>query len=157
MKVYSITETIDALPNVIWDVLTDPSKYHQWNPSLHKAEGQVKSGGRLKLYMKAQPERAIGIKVTAFDPDEYMVWVGGMPFGLFKGVRTFTLTHLVDDTTKFEMEEVFSGLMSGFILRSMPDMNVLFQQFTQGLKRQAESITNAKRKSEYIDDRENEY
>ena len=39
---------------------------------------------------------------------------GGMPFGLFKGERTFTLTPR-SGAVEFAMREVFSGLLSPLI------------------------------------------
>ena len=61
-----------------------------------------------------------------------------MPLGLFKGVRTYTLTPQGDGTTEFSMEEVFSGLLEPLISKSIPDMSESFEQFADGLKRAAE-------------------
>jgi len=62
-----------------------------------------------------------------------------MPLGLFKGVRTMTLTAQGDGHTAFEMQEVFSGPMLGVMSRSMPDLGPSFEQFAAGLKARAES------------------
>jgi hypothetical protein len=67
-----------------------------------------------------------------------MVWSGGMPLGLFKGVRTFTLTPQ-GDSVRFEMREVFSGPLSPLIERSLPDLQPAFDEFAASLKRRAES------------------
>jgi len=45
------------------------------------------------------------VKVTEFVPGSRMTWSGGMPLGLFKGVRTFTLDPRPDGTA-FALEEV---------------------------------------------------
>ena len=75
--------------------------------------------------------------MTEFAPSERMVWTGGMPLGLFKGVRTFTLTP-ADGATRFTMREEFSGPMLPLIWRSMPDFGPSFEQFARGLKARAE-------------------
>ena len=62
-----------------------------------------------------------------------------MPLGLFKGVRTFTLTQQDARTTRFTMREEFTGLMLPMIWKSMPDLQPSFDQFANGLKKEAES------------------
>ncbi len=60
-----------------------------------------------------------------------------MPFGLFKGVRTFTLTPK-NDAVEFTIREEFSGPLLPLIGRSIPDMTQDFENFTAGLKAYAE-------------------
>ena len=45
-----------------------------------------------------------------------MVWCEGMPFGRFKGVRTFTLTDKNSGQIEFRMKDEASGLISSLIL-----------------------------------------
>jgi hypothetical protein len=45
--------------------------------------------------------------VTEFQPPRLMRWTGGMPLGLFKGERTFTLTAH-GDGTRFVMREEYT-------------------------------------------------
>ena len=80
------------------------------------------------------------MKVTEFSPAERMVWSGGMPLGLFKGVRTFTLTP-EDGATRFPMREEYTGPMLPLIWRSMPDLQPSFEQFARGLKARAEQAS----------------
>ncbi len=75
--------------------------------------------------------------MTTYSPGRCLVWSGGLPFGLFTGRRTFTLSAQADDT-HFDMREEFTGLFSGLIWRSMPDLKPSFDKFADGLKRSAE-------------------
>jgi hypothetical protein len=68
-----------------------------------------------------------------------MVWSGGMPLGLFKGVRTFTLSPQANNATKFTMREEYTGPMLGLVWRSMPDLGPSFEKFATGLKAKAEA------------------
>ena len=68
-----------------------------------------------------------------------MVLTGGMPLGLFKGVRTYSLTPLDGGNTRFTMHEQYSGLLSPLMTRMIPDMQASFEQFANGLKAKAES------------------
>ena len=63
----------------------------------------------------------------------------GQPLGLFKGVRTFTLTPQGGRETRFNMREEYTGPLVGMMWKSMPDLGPSFQQFASGLKRQAEA------------------
>lgn len=67
-----------------------------------------------------------------------MVWTGGMPMGLFTGVRRFRLSG-TDGGTRFDMSETFSGPLSGLITRMMPDLTASFERFAAALARDAEA------------------
>jgi hypothetical protein len=66
-----------------------------------------------------------------------MVWTGGMPLGLFRGVRTFALDPLPGGGVRFTMEERFSGPLAGLIGRSMPDLQPSFDRFADRLVEEA--------------------
>ena len=70
-----------------------------------------------------------------------MVWSGGMPLGLFRGVRTFTLTPQGEGSTKVHIREEYSGPMLGMIWKSMPDLQPSFNTFATGLKAKAEAAS----------------
>lgn len=140
MKIYSTTTEINANALTIWSLLTDSSKYQEWNESVEKVEGNIALGQKIKVFAKISPERAFPVKVKEFLPCKKMVWRGGMPLGLFKGVRTFTLTDHKNGLVEFRMQEEFSGLMSPLIVRSMPDLTESFEQFAKSLKTKAENV-----------------
>src|SRR2546421_4740013 len=68
-----------------------------------------------------------------------LVWSGGMPLGLFKGVRTYTLAPEGNGTTKFRMREEYTGPLLPVIWRSIPDLGLSFTQVANGLKQRAEA------------------
>ena len=83
------------------------------------------------------------MKVTVFEPGRRMVWSGGMPLGLFKGVRTYDLTSAGGGSVHFKMREEYSGPMLGMIGGSIPDLGPSFQEFAQALKAAAEGAAPA--------------
>jgi len=137
MKEFTATTTIAAPPEAIWSILVDTPAYPDWDPFCDKIEGELGLGNTLKAFSKLSPGRGFKVKVTELDENRRMTWQGGMPFGLFKGVRTFTMRQ-AGDSTAFELREVFSGPMLKLIGGSLPDMTEAFQQFCQGLKAHAE-------------------
>ena len=137
MKSFEATSLIDARPEAIWAVLADAPGYANWDSGVVRVEGRIAPQEKIKVVSEANPGRAFGVKVTEFSPGERMVWTGGMPLGLFKGVRTFTLTP-EDGATRFRMREEYTGPMLPLIWRSMPDLQPSFDQFARGLKARAE-------------------
>lgn len=136
---YTVTRTIDAEPQVIWDLLTNASAYPEWNPAVLGIEGDIREGQKIKLTSIVNPDREFKLDVSEMRPPNRMVWSDGMPLGLFRGVRTFTVSSKGDGSSEFKMEEVYSGLMEPLISRSIPDMTDSFNQFADGLKEAAEA------------------
>lgn len=139
MKTFEAVISIDAGSDAVWRILTNAAEYPRWNPTVDKVEGQIAPGGRVTVYAKANPGRAFPLKVTDFIPEKRMVWSGGMPFGLFKGERTFTLTPTSGSALEFRMRESFSGPLAGLIGKSIPDLQPSFDAFAAALKKTAES------------------
>jgi hypothetical protein len=138
MLTYSAETTIDAPAAAVWAILVDASAYPEFDPNCECIEGDIAEGNKIKAYTKLAPGRAFAVKVTEIVEGQKMVWVGGMPLGLFKGIRTFELEQMADGT-RFRMREDFSGPMLPLIKSSLPDMNEPFAQFASGLKARAES------------------
>jgi hypothetical protein len=118
--------------------LTDGAGYPRWNTTVNKLEGRIAPGETIKLFVKLNPGRAFPVKVVEFDAPRRMVWRGGMPLGLFKGERTFTLTPEGGGTTRFSMVEEFTGPLAPLIGKSIPDMQPAFDEFAAALKAAAE-------------------
>ena len=138
MKVFQATTIIAAAPEKIWAILTNASSYPEWDPGVERIEGQIAPGEKITAYTKLSPGRAFPVTVVAFEPGRKMIWASGMPLGLFKGKRTFTLSPQGQGTTTFTLREEFTGLLLGLIGRSIPNMTATFEQFAAGLKSRAE-------------------
>jgi hypothetical protein len=119
-------------------VLADAPAYPSWDSGVKSVEGNVAQGEKIKVVSEANPGRAFPVTVTEVVPGERMTWSGGMPLGLFRGVRTFTLTP-EDGGTRFRMREEYSGPLLPVIWRSMPDLGPSFEQFARGLKARTET------------------
>ena len=137
MKAHDATAEIQASPDAIWAILTDAPGYQAWDSGVERVEGRIAPGEKITVRSQANPGRAFPVKVTEFAPGQRMTWSGGMPLGLFKGVRTFTLEP-EDGATRFVMREEYTGPLLPLIWRSMPDLGPSFRQFANGLKQRAE-------------------
>lgn len=137
MKKYSASATINASAETIWNILTDASGYPKWDLSMDHIEGRLALGETTKFFTKLSPQ-AFPVKVIAFEPNHKMVLTSGMPLGLFKSVRTHSLTQNKDGSIVFRTEEIFSGLLLPVFGKNIPDLTDNFKNFAAALKKQAE-------------------
>lgn len=137
MKTYQISTKMRAPVDRVWRILTKTMPLDPVPFGILRIEGQIAPNNRIKLWSEVAPKRAFALRVTELSPPHTMIWRGGMPLGLFTGTRSFTLQP-DENGTLFEMKEVFSGVMSGMIVKSMPDLTPSFEKFAQALKERAE-------------------
>lgn len=135
---YAAVRTIEAGPERVWALLTDAAGYPAWNPTVVSIGGRIAQGEKIRLVSTLNPGRTFTLTVTETDAPRRMVWADGMPLGLFRGVRTFTLTPTGDGRTEFAMEEVFSGPLAPLVTKAIPDMTDSFAEFAEALRRAAE-------------------
>ncbi len=138
MKSFATRIDILAPADRIWRILTDLPRWPQWNTTVDRTVGNVQLGAKVTVYVKLNPGKAFPLHVTELESQRRMVWADGMPFGLFKGARVYTLTATSATATMFEMREDYTGLFAGLIGRSIPDMQPAFDEFALCLKREAE-------------------
>ncbi|MDX2343485.1 MAG: SRPBCC domain-containing protein [Acidimicrobiia bacterium] len=137
MTEYAVARTINAPVEKVWALLTDAAGYTMWNPTIVSLEGNIAVGERISLVSTVNPKRAFKLNVVEMSPQK-MVWSDGMPLGLFKGERTFTVTPTTGGGTEFSMREVYSGFLAPLITKTIPDMTDSFEEFATGLKNAAE-------------------
>jgi hypothetical protein len=139
MRSYEASTTIDAVSERVWSVLTDGDAYAAWDSGIDSLDGRIADGERIAFRAEVSGKRTFKVKVAVVEPGRRMTWTGGMPLGLFRGVRTFVVTPLDDGHSQFDMREEFTGPMLPLIWRSMPDLGPAFQRFAAGLKARAEA------------------
>ena len=132
MKTFSVRRLLPVAPAQAWAVLTDPARLASGPTGITRLEGTIALGQRLRLWTEATGARPFALEVATLDAGRRMVWEGGLPLGLFRGVRTFTLTPR-EGGVEFEMTETFSGPLSGLIGKSIPDLTPSFEKFATGL------------------------
>ena len=140
MTEYAVKSTINAPVDQVWALLTDSAGYTTWNPTIVSLEGNIVLGERISLVSTVNPKRAFKLNVVEMSAPHKMVWSDGMPLGLFKGERTFTLTPAAGGV-EFSMREVYTGLLAPLITKTIPDMTDSFAEFADGLKTAAEAAS----------------
>jgi hypothetical protein len=142
MRFYEASADIDSGPQAVWDVLVDGERYPEWDSGVTRVEGRIAPGETIKVYAEVNPGRAFPVKVTAFEPPLAMRWSGGLPLGLVRGERTFTLAA-DGEATRVTMREQYTGPLVALVWRTMPDLGPSFEQFVRGLKARVEGGTPA--------------
>ncbi len=137
MVFFEVEQDIAAAPERVWAILTDAPRLVGGELGVTRIDGAIQPGGQIKLWSEASPGRAFALRVRVFEPPRRMTWEGGMPFGLFKGVRTFALTP-TEGGVRFHMREEFRGAMAPVIAKTIPDLTPSLQKFALGLKALAE-------------------
>ncbi|UTW68259.1 SRPBCC domain-containing protein [bacterium SCSIO 12643] len=128
----TISQTINAEPAIIWALLTNASDYPKWNSTVISIEGEIQDGEKIRLKSTLDSTRTFKLKVKEFVPNQKLVWGDAM------GQRTYTLEQK-DGQVLFTMTEKIGGFMFPLFANKIPSFDASFEQFTQDLKKKAES------------------
>jgi hypothetical protein len=139
MRFYEAESIIGAKPDAVWSILIDAAHWPTWDSGVDSVEGRIGPGETVKIRAQAAPGRVFPVKVTVFEPAARLQFAGGMPLGLFRGVRTYLLSADGGGRTRFHLREEYTGPLLGLIWRTMPDLGPSFEKFAQGLKQRVES------------------
>lgn len=137
---YGVAIDIDAPPARVWSLLTDADDVPRWTSTVSSVEGEIAVGRKLVLRVPYS-DRAFNLRVEeaqapGADGHGRLVWGDGLAL-MFRGERTFTLQKR-GEGTRFEMVEVFRGLMLPMIAGSLPDFAPHFEAYARDLKKEAE-------------------
>jgi uncharacterized protein YndB with AHSA1/START domain len=136
---YTTEVAIAAAPAQVWRVLTDAANYANWNPEILAVAGRFAAGERIRARVRLGDGaiRNVPMRVTELAAPTRMQWTGGMPLGLFTGVRTFTVAT-EGSGARFRMHLRMSGPLAPAILRSVGDRQPEIDSFSAALKREVE-------------------
>lgn len=129
---------IYARSSTVWDIITDESNYTVWDSGITRIEGEIRNGGAIRIRTLTNGRRTLHLRVQQV-PGEVMTWTGGLPLGLFTGVRTFTLSPQ-DGKTHLRVREEFSGPLLDLIWRTVPDRGQNCARYVNAVKERAELI-----------------
>lgn len=100
----------------VWSVLTDFTRYRDWNPLNVAADGVPATGSRVRMTFidPGHPERTItqDVRMIVAEAPRRLEWVGTVPL-LFRGEHYFELSS-DGPATKMRHGERLSGLLPRF-------------------------------------------
>ena len=139
MKFVQAERRVSAPAEIVWQILTSAERLVALDAGITELTGEIAPDARLALMSEVAPGRVFKLRVVAFDPPRHMVWSGGMPLGLFTGRRQFTVGQ-GDTGCDLKMREEFTGVMSGLIWRTMPDLQPSMDRLADAIKQEAEEM-----------------
>lgn len=130
---------INADARKVWDIISDFSRYSEWNPFITHAQGMPKEGSKITIDVRtpAGAHRTYNPRVTKAEPEKELRWVGKVP-GIVSGEHTLTIEQLDGNRVRLANNEIFGGLLSSFFGGSIEDIKAGFEQMNQALKKRAE-------------------
>jgi hypothetical protein len=131
---------VSALPEVVWEVLTDFGRWPEWNPEVKSMsfEGPLAPGSMFRW--KAGPGTIVST-LEELDPPRYVRWRG----------RTMSIAAMHewrleqrDGGTHVETVESFSGFIARLLRRSLQkQLDGALEEGLEHLKREAERRASA--------------
>lgn len=134
----SVRIDIKADAAIVWALLTKAPDYPRWNSTITSIAGNIALGEKIKLKSVLDTKRTFNLKVKEFETDKKLVWGDG------QGTRVYTITNSGGGTVTFSMIEKIGGLMFPLYAKMIPPFDQSFERFAADLKKEAETIMNAK-------------
>jgi hypothetical protein len=139
VKKVSATTWIDAAPTEVWAILTDLSRYREWNPLFREAAGDIAVGRRIFLRSYPAGGRPMTLRptITAATAGTELGWAARLP-GIMGGEHRFELRP-GNGGTLVVQSETFRGLLVPFSGKALDRAETSFQALNGALKARAES------------------
>lgn len=134
----TISIGIKADPAIVWALLTKAADYPRWNSTVVSIEGNIGQGEKIRLKSTLDPKRTFKLKIKQFEPEKMLVWGDG------QGNRIYAITKNQNGTITFRMTEKIGGFMFPMYAKMIPSFDASFEQFANDLKKEAETIMNAR-------------
>ncbi len=143
MKELRTDIAIAAPADRVWAILTDFSSFPDWNPFMLRAQGNVKVGETIEVYLKLPDGMGMTFKPTvlATEPNRGFRWKGRtvMP-GIFDGEHIFEIEESGDGSCRFVQREQFTGILTSLMLRFIGKKTLRgFEIMNTALKARAEA------------------
>jgi hypothetical protein len=138
------TAEIDAPIAIVWDVLSDLSRYSEWNPLSPRAQTEALEAGNsieLEVLMPKRKPRVETEWINLVEPGRTICW--GMTLlhpVLLVGNRWQELTPLGENRTRYSTVDRFSGLLVPLVIALYgTPMRLGFEATALALKARAEA------------------
>jgi hypothetical protein len=105
---------IERSPQKVWEVLTDFSKYPEWNPFIRIAKGTLKKNGKIFIVLTIPGGWIMLLRPRILEVKERheIKWLGSfMLRGIFDGEHLFSLVGEGENNTRLVQKEEFRGIL----------------------------------------------
>lgn len=138
---------IDTSPDKVWGILTEFTRYPEWNPFIRQLFGEAVAGRQLTASICPPGGKAMTFrpKILVAEPNTELRWLGRLLIsGLFDGEHYFLLSSLGSDQTRFVHGEKFSGVLVPFLKSQLESgTRAGFEAMNQALKSRAGNASSS--------------
>lgn len=139
MKSFEAETLILAGAGTVWDIITDGGNYPVWDSGITEVSGEVGHGDRIRVRTRDGGKRTFRLRVCQI-PGQLMRWTGGLPLGLLKVERTFTLTDYTG-ITLLRVRDAASGPLRGLVRKTAPGNGQALTGYVDAVKFRAELLS----------------
>lgn len=147
MKELNNEVEIHASAERVWQLLTDFDRFPQWNPFIHRASGEPKTGARLEMTIQPSGASRTTSRPTVLkaEPNRELRWIErSLIPGLLDVEHIFTIEPLAAERVRFTQREICTGLLVPLrARRHNTDIRRGFREMNQALKTRAEHPRSA--------------
>ncbi|MBP2030861.1 hypothetical protein J2755_001809 [Methanohalophilus levihalophilus] len=137
---------IKASPEKVWEMLTDFSKFPEWNPFILEAQGEIEEGSKLLVRLARPNNKSMVFKpsVLKVEKGKEFRWLGHLFLpGFFDGEHIFEIIPLDSKSVKFIQREKFRGILVPLFWKSLgTNTKQGFNEMNAALKKRAEEVQN---------------
>jgi uncharacterized protein YndB with AHSA1/START domain len=136
------TLEIDAPADVVWAVLTDFSRYGEWNPFVPEARCDLRPGGAIEMQVRLREKPQFQREwVNSVGPGQTFSYsMKPVPLGALRSERIQTVEALADGRTRYTSHFEIAGWLQPLITGIFGDgMRKGFEGMALGLKQRAEA------------------
>ena len=138
MEYFESEALINARASTVWEVITDAGNLTVWESGITAIDGELRNGGTIRIRTPGAGGHTLRLRVEQM-PGEVMTWTSGLPLGLLRRVRTFTLSPRAG-LTHLKVREEVSGLLAGLRGGIRPDTTRTLNDYCRAVTKRAELL-----------------
>jgi hypothetical protein len=129
---------INARASTVWEVITDAGNLTVWESGITAIDGELRNGGTIRIKTTDGGGRILRFRVQQM-LGEVMIWTRGLPLGLLKRIRTFTLSPQAG-LTQLTVKEEVSGPLVTLLGNTRPDTAKTLNDYVSAVSKRAELL-----------------
>lgn len=134
---------VEAKPELVWQVLTDTRRLHEWNPLITRIEGPLTQGSSIRVHVSLPggTDRRIKARVVKADPGVELRFTGVLGMSWF--LRGDHFAHLIavdENRTRVVHGQDFEGSLVRLAPRAMTQAARGLTLLNSALKRHLETL-----------------
>lgn len=134
---------IAAPASGVWEVISDLSRWGEWNPVYPVIEGRVAIGSpvRFEFHLPNRPPREFTGVVVDWVPNHQLIWALKLMGGLVRTTRYLEIEALTEENCILANGEIFDGMGSGLIPKGERALiRGAFERVNQAAKARVEDL-----------------